>query len=227
MDQLACLAPLRASPGIRVAITDDRAWISWEPGRKDILARLLPRPGVSLYVRRDGRWHRLGRRLPDFNVPESLNYQPLHHVLIPSPCEAVPAGARVADRFLVRLVPDTQVRRTTAMICAVADLKPWVDMAPGPRLAAIFGARLASDVVLVGDRLPLFAGAQRFWGESIWLPLGFRLAPNLPEAVYRQALNLGTEDRLLWRSDKPQIVSAGALHPLSRAGVRLALGGRP
>ena len=46
-----------------------RVWLRWEPGRDEVLHRLLPIEGIELFARRDNLWYRPGRSLPAFTIP--------------------------------------------------------------------------------------------------------------------------------------------------------------
>src|SRR5438105_13887902 len=82
---LSVLAELRCTPGIRVALLADRAWVHWEAGDEAVLFRLLAVPGVALYRFRDGLWYRHDHALPAFDVPGELPTQRLDQVLMPAP----------------------------------------------------------------------------------------------------------------------------------------------
>src|SRR5262249_55952334 len=77
---------------------------------------------------------------------------------------------------------------------------------------------------LLGERLPLLHPSERFWGRQILVPLGYALQPALPESVLAEALGLDAEEIVLVRSEDTQIISQTALQPVSRSGIRLALG---
>src|SRR5438552_1272829 len=83
-------------------------------------------------------------------------------------------------------------------------------------LAACRGRR----VLLLGERLPLLDGAERFWGETVLIPLGRRPEPELPESAVRAALGVGEEELLLFANVDVEIISRAALQSLSRARIR-------
>jgi hypothetical protein len=220
---LAALAEVRAAPGVEVAWVGEQAWVSWPVGDEAVLARLLPIPGVELYGRRDGRWYRHGRRLPAFDFPEGLRYQPLDQVLTPAPFQAVPAPALDLVPVKLELVADDRPRRTTAMECGLAELARWADTVPTARLTSVRAAHFEDRVLLLGSRLPLLSGGERFWGDGILVPLGRRAEPELPESALREALAISNEEILLLRAGQPEVVPRPAFQPLTRPGLRRAL----
>jgi hypothetical protein len=96
-------------------------------------------------------------------------------------------------------------------------------------------------MLLLGKRLPLLPGGERFWGERVLLPLGWRAEPELPESAIYAALGIEDDAILLaagrsgFQPDSVSqvenltyepdiaIVPREVLQPLSRARVRLAL----
>ncbi len=78
---------------------------------------------------------------------------------------------------------------------------------------------------MLGDRLPAIAGAVRFWGRTVFLPLGFRCEPSLPESALRDALDLSSDEMVLLREDGVEIVNRGVFRPASRAALRRAWAG--
>jgi hypothetical protein len=221
-DRLAELAEIRCAPGVRVAFAADRAWVHWEAGDERILRQVLPIAGVQLYLFRDGRWFRAGQHLPAFEVPQQLDYRPLHERLMPAPVQPVPGLPPNLRPVLLRLVQDDQPRVTTAMACDLAELASWADTVPVARLAALQAACCESRVLLLGERLPLVASAERFWGERLLVPLGYRPEPALPETALHAAVGLADDEILVMRADNAEIIARSTFQPLTRAGLRLA-----
>src|SRR5205085_762389 len=89
------------------------------------------------------------------------------------------------------LVRDERPRAATALRCRVHELAKWADTATTGQLASVRGACCGSEVMLLGQRLPARVRGERFWGESLFLPLGFRHEPALPENALRDALGIG------------------------------------
>src|SRR5262249_562490 len=63
-DALAGLADLRCTSGIDVVQDDGGLWLRWLPGDEEVLLQLLPVAGATFFYQRDGKWYRLGSRLP-------------------------------------------------------------------------------------------------------------------------------------------------------------------
>jgi MoxR-vWA-beta-propeller ternary system domain bpX2 len=221
---LAALAPLRCAANVTVRIDGKWAWLHWQAANDDVLNHVLPVPGVTLYERRDEEWYRYGSHLPAADVPDSADGRPLRDVLIPGPLQTVkPRGDRM-EPVILRLVADHRPRSTTALGCGLGDVLKWADTVSSTRLESIRAAHCSSQVMLLGTRLPLIPGCKRFWGSRVLVPLGFRLEPDLPESAIVEALGIANDELLLMDSDGGEVISTEALQPLSRTGIRLAVG---
>jgi hypothetical protein len=220
---LAVLADLRTAPGVHVAGNDDSIWIRWEAGDQQVLERLLPVAGAEFYESRNGRWHQAGCSMPAFEVPARFTARPLLEELTPAPLVAIPPPDFEANAMRVRLVPDDHVRPTTAIQCGLAQLARWVDTVPTVRLQHLQAAHTDGQALMRGSRLPLLHGAARFWGERVFLPLGQRLEPVLPESAYHAALGLNEDEFLLFQNDCCEIVAADSFGTVTRAGIRQLL----
>jgi hypothetical protein len=216
---------VRCAPDVRVATSDGRAWLRWQAGDDPILRQVLPIAGVRLYCRRDGSWFRPGRHLPTHEVPEDLAYRPLHEVLTPAPVAGLPPPNLALRPVTLGLVRDGWPRQTTAVVCDLSALIRWADTVPAPRLAALRAVSFEGRVLVVGKRLPLVPAGERYWGERVLVPLGFRLDPELAETLVCSALALAEDDWLLLGSRRAEVIDGTLLRPLARAGLRLASGG--
>jgi hypothetical protein len=221
-DSLAALAEVRDEPGVEVALVGARAWVRWPAGKDDVLSRVLPATGALLYERRDGLWYRPGARLPSFDVPVITTARPLAQVLTPAPVRPRPADDVMLQPLPLRLVRDDVPRPPAALCCAAAELARWANVATSAALAAVRAATSGSLVLVVGRRLPPLPGAERFWGERVLVPLGWRAAPGWPESALCDALGLGDGELVLLRGVGATAVPADALRPLTRASARLA-----
>jgi hypothetical protein len=219
---LAALAGLRCHPGVTVSFVGDRAWLRWPDGDEEVLRQVLAVSGVELYEHHDGFWHRHGQALPAFDLPAEGEPLPLFRVLVPAPVEAEATPDRPGPVPL-RLVRDDRPRPTSALWCAAPDLGPWADRAPQAELGAVRAARCGDDVLLVGSRLPPLPGV-RLWGGRVLVPLGFRPEPALPDGALREALRVAADEVAVLGEEGVDVVPDEALVPLTRAGVRLALG---
>jgi hypothetical protein len=226
-EDLAALAGLRRLADVRVSRAGDRAWVRWPAGMEQVLRQVFPVPGAELYVRREGRWYRYGHRLPAFDLPLDGETQPLARALLP---EVPPVEAAVRPNGLpvvLGLCQDDQPRQTTGMWCAPAALAAWAETATSAELSAIRAAWTGEAVMLLGKALPALADAERFWGERVLVPLGYRLEPALPEGAVRESLGVTDDEILVHRAAGAQVVPLGAFRPLTRAAVRLSLERRP
>ncbi len=221
-DELAALAEVRCVPGVRVALAGERAWLCWQAGDERILRRALPIHGIELYFPRDGRWYRLGHHLPVFAFPADLNYRPLYEVLTPAPVQPIPVPCWDGAPFSLGLAADDRPCPTTSLACDHTTLANWADSVPAVRLRKLHVVHRDGRILLLGDRLPLLPSSERFWGQRVLVPLGFRLDPALPETFVVQALGLADDELLLMRAEKGEVLSRSLFEPLTRAGLRLA-----
>jgi hypothetical protein len=223
---LGALAPVRAVPGVVVLMQQERLWVRWEPGDERVLRAVLPVKGAVLYAPRDGGWHRVGAHLPAFDVPADGDYRPLCHVLFPGPVEPLPEPAGAAplwSKQQIRLAADTVSRATTALMAPLGELLKWIDTAPSGRFRDFRGAICDRHILVLGRRLPLLRHGQRYWGERVLRPLGYRVDPDLPESALCDALRLAEDELLLLHADgTAETVPTAMLRPLTRAGVRRA-----
>lgn len=220
---LASLADLRREPGVSVALVDGRAWIWWPPGNESVLRRIFPIAGAVLYTRRDGRWYPLGKRLPSFEVPTGEEPVPLSHLLFPAPISQEQPTTAPAAPVPLGLRRDGEPRAATALRCSLEALGTWADQVPSSQFDGLRAAMTEGEAMVVGSSLPTIAGAERFWGVRVLVPLGFRPDPMLPESAIREIVGAG-EALIVLQSDGVELVPIDVFRPLGRAGVRLALG---
>jgi hypothetical protein len=219
---LPWLAPLRACTELRVLLRGDEAWLYWPAGDSELARTLLALDGAELFARRDGQWFAPGRHLPCFDVPPPDEARALGGVLAPIPVEPVgPAPCRCAPVAL-RLVPCERHRPCTLLRVSLADLGRWADHATSGQLAALLAARDLDRVLLRGPALPALPG-ERFWGQRVLLPAGWRAEPELPEAVLATVLRLEPDDLGLLTQQGAEVIPLTAFAPLTRAGVRRAV----
>jgi hypothetical protein len=220
---LRALAVIRDLPGITVALTQDRAWVRWEPGDDAVLRALLPLHGVHLYVRREDRWYRHGRHLPAFDFPAHADYRPLHQVLTPAPLRPMSSGSQKRAPLALKLARNHQPRPTTALCCGLPELARWADTVPHGRLETLQAARSGNRILLLGSRLPPLASGDHFWGQDVLVPLGSRPDPDWPAQAIRAALDIASHELLLLTAAGADVIPKAALQSLTRAQIRLAL----
>jgi hypothetical protein len=220
---LVALADVRCLRGVEAAVVGERVWVRWAAGDEDVLRRVLPVTGVELYARHDGMWYRLGSRLPSPGWPDAAEARPLHHVLTPAPVAPQPPPDALPGRCPMHLVRDAPLHATTALRCPLATLAAWAERATTAELDALEGVRCRDVVLLRGTRLPLLHGARRFWGDRVWMPLGYRPEPALPESALLAALEAGDDTIALLDFEGVELLPLRVFQPLTRAGVRLAI----
>jgi hypothetical protein len=196
-EALPVLAGLRARSSVHVTLDGERAWVSWTEGDEEVLRCVLPVAGVELYVHRDGRWYRFGHHLPSFGAAPGGETQPLDRVLFPAPVLPLPPPTARLQAVPLRLAPDNRPRQASAGAYALNELTAWAEAVPSKRLGALLAARLGGRVLLLGQRLPPLPGGERFWGERMLVPLGYRAEPALPESAIREALGAAEEEMVV------------------------------
>lgn len=225
---LPLLAPLRCEPDLEIATIEEHVWLRWEAGNERIVRAVLPLADSVVFTQRDGHWFRVGHALPSFDVADDIAFRPLAHVLFPAPVTPTAAPTAPLAPLPLRWRSDTRVRAATAMLCPLTALLAWADTVPAPTLERLRGAYLGAQALVVGERLPLLEGGERFWGRDVLVPLGLCTEPDLPESALRTAAGVSaTELLLLPRSGPAEALDRALLRPLSRAGLRLAGGETP
>lgn len=218
---LAALAHLRVTGGVRV-VAGESAWIDWEGDRPDVIAAVVTVPGAELFEPRDGKWFVPGSHLPAFDVPPRGQTVPLDRAIVPAQFAPTEAGKRELRRVPLRLVRCETPRPTSAIHCSTVALQAWADTAPASEIAALKGARCGNRAWIIGQSLPAVASAERFWGEQVLIPLGWRAEPDWPEAALREATAVGPNEILILTADGAGAISDDAFQPLTRAAIRRA-----
>ena len=237
---LPVLADLRREAGIRVTIADGRAWVCWddepasgsEATRRILVTRLLPRPGVEIFARRDGRWHRPGEHLPAFGVPigDGSSGGALDRVILPEPMSVARPG-RAAPR--TGPAPPGARRRTAGPgrrpRCDAGSTgsprgpsgrrRPGSSRSPAAWSVPAGGGPGEAEVLLLGPaaRLPVAEDGLRFWGVDVLIPLGYRAEPDLAERALRAPSAPG---RTTWSSSMPTDPSWSPAGPSGRSAAR-------
>lgn len=225
-----------------------------EATRRIVVDRLLPLSGVEIFSRRDGRWHRAGERLPAFELPADAGGAgvPLGRVVLPGPLAIVAPGGEPPRPVKLHLVRDDReiARPAAAMRCRLGPLAEWAELAPSAWIASLQGAWCGPDgggadeaeVLVIGPvgvdartkpkppaivGLPAIAGALRYWGEGVLIPMGFRAEPELGERALRDAVGADRDDIVALDEVGPELIPRRAFRPLSRASIRMAFAGAP
>jgi len=71
--------------------------------------------------------------------------------------------------------------------------------------------------------LPSIRDAERFWGDRVLIPLGFRSDPDWPESALREAAQVGRNEILILTENAAEAIPANAFRPLTRAAIRRCL----
>ena len=220
-DGLAALAAVRVRGDVSIVTAGPNAWVTWPPGVEQVWRRLLAVRGAEFFEHRDGHWYPLGQSLPRFDLPPRGEPRRLDAVLFPSPLQAAPPGEFQGVSVALRLAPSDIARPTVAIRVTIANLIPWAEQAPAADLSACRAARCDERIILRGDKLPAVKDAERFWGGRVWLPLGFRAEPDLPETATRAAAEVSLGEILLITHAGAEAIPEQAFEPLTRSSARL------
>jgi hypothetical protein len=229
---LHVLAPIRNQSEIRVVVDNETAWVRWPAGRSEIVHSLLPVPGVVFYAQRDARWYRFGCRLPAAERPPRSDGEQLPALLTPGHFEPISPPQTIDLKLLLRVIHGGEPQPATALVCGVSALSSWGDSATTAELAAVRAVRCGERAVLLGAHLPAIPAAVRYWGTDLLVPIGFRAEPDLPPGALRMALGAADDELALLDESGAELIPRSAFAPLTRPGIRLAIGqynseGRP
>ncbi len=218
---LGALAPVRHRDGVRVQFRDANAWVHWPIGQADVVRCLLAVPGVVFFAQRAGQWVRFGALVPTDDRPPEGAGVPVATALVPARFQPLPPVMPTWEPLVLTVARGGTPRPVVALVCTVTALARWADVATTMELAAVRGARSGARAVLLGDRLPAVAGAVRYWGEGVLVPVGFRPEPELPDDALRAAIGTAADELLFLDATGAERVPRAAFEPLTRAGVRM------
>lgn len=215
------LAPLRCHPSVQVGCKEEKLWLRWDEGNGQVVQALLPIPGIQFFGKQDPYWYPAGQSLPAFTIPQ-LEWRSLDQLLLPERIATVPASQGNFEKVPFGLRPANRNQPTRSGLYPLPSFRGWVEQMPTSVISSLRGVYSEQKIFVIGDQLPLLSGCQRFWGQDVFVPVGFDLEPSLPAGALRDALGLKPREILLVLDQHLEIINAETIQPLSRAGVRLA-----
>jgi hypothetical protein len=225
---LPLLAEIRCAPGVEVISDEAYCWLRWPREREAVVQRLLPIAGVQLFVKRDNRWHELGRSLPAGPIPLDRPGMPLLQVLVPAAVHPEMPTHLGAIKLALRLAADSTPRQTTALRCPLVTFRKWIDGATSAQIDELRAAVAEDQVLVLGTKLPVLPGNRRYWGGSrILAPLGLRPDPPFTSHVLLEGLQIQEDEVALLEENGVEVLSQAIFADVTRAGVRMALRNRP
>ena len=171
---LAALGPVRCRPGVAV-IRVAGFWVKFHPGDGELIRILLPLAGVEFFALRGGLWARFDQRLPtaDGRRP-TAGRRWTGSSSRAGQARRGAAGDRTGRAADGRAWRSRNRRRPCVLPYVLRGGPTRLRRRTWPRCAT---ARCDDRAVLLGDRLPLVLGGERFWGKRVGLPVGFRPEP--------------------------------------------------
>lgn len=217
------LAPVRAWKQVKAQNRDGILWLCWPAHTTGVAELLYPLPGVELYEKRGLHWFAFKRQLPSFEVPDLGMARPLAELLFPAPVvlPAVPKESR--QPVQLTLAVDSTPRQASALVCKLSALHDWLETVPTPRFRELRAMRQREQVLVMGRNLPPVGEAERYWGQRLLVPLGYRYEPFFPEAILLNIFDLAARQLLILSHTGMELIDTSQAQPLTRAGVKLAL----
>ncbi len=226
---LVMLARYRTLSSFQVTREQGQAWLHGERSLPvEVLQTLLAIPGATFFTRRNHQWYRVGSFLPTAEVMDLSTSVFLGEVLIPEPIEPIEPTCPDDSHAPIRTVPGPPRDRpiptdVTALLVPLTVLQTWIDAATNGQIEACQGLWTDQGVWIQGPQLPWFAEATRFWGASVWLPLGYHAEPDWGEAILRAAARVTADEILVCTPDQNLRLPRQRFQPLRRAILRQAV----
>jgi len=215
------LAPLRLTPSIEVAESQDDIWLRGNAGDEKLSRALQTLPAFGRFERlADGRLRSVESRIPGQSLP-ALQWIPIAQwlqVILPS--SALPGHG--LERVGLSLVRSAEERPANVLRANFESWRQFALQASEIRLRPLRFALSDSGLVLIwGAPLPPISGRRFVEQEGIAVPAGFFWQPAVCPGVLRQVFQMGEDSLVIWEEDN----SCVHLHPeqfvsATRAGVR-------
>jgi hypothetical protein len=220
---LPALAALRTHQEVRLCQTPEWLWLFWPAGEVAVALVVAGIPQAMLLCQRGEQYYALGQHLPTFEVPDVGQAVSLSRCLFPKLQVASDPEPPGWTPVRLRLIRDDTPRPTTLLRLSVSALLGWAELATTQALAGVQVSGHGEQVLLRGQLPPVMG--ERFWGQRVLCPAGFRPEPAIPETVLIAALNLPADSLALLDAGGVECLAATAWGPLTRAGLRQWAGG--
>lgn len=220
--ELAALGSLRVQPDVLVNKDGDFAWVRWGKNPKPVIDCLLGVPRVLFFCQKGADWIPYGRTLPTGIKPPREMGDPVSVHLSPIPPQFSLEASEPVTPLPWRLVRGGTEQPVIAQVCSLENLAKWAQTATTIEIESCLGLCFQDRALLRGQHMPSITGAQRLWGNRVWIPLGWVMEPLLTEEVLLDALKVDPQE-IVWCQEKSlELVSLGDFAPLTRAGIKLA-----
>jgi hypothetical protein len=219
---LEALSPLRDRANVRIHIQRETAWVRWSGDNNDVMPHLLPIPGVEFFALRSGSWFRFRSLLPAVEKPPDDDGLPLSSVLFPRSFTSVQPETNDWPPVGLSIVRSAEPKPASALVCTINDIQKWADSATTSEIAKVKGTRANGKAILLGSQLPSIANATRYWGDTVFVPLGFRPEPDLPPKALQTVVGANIDELVFLNKEGAMIVPRKVFEILTRAGIRLA-----
>ena len=220
MAEVAAVAAIRLTAGVRACVVGEELWLRGEEAGEEIegaLDRVAPAGWYSVMA--DGGLVARGRLLPEGYLPQA-EWVPLVELVRP----VVESGAlpgTVGSRVGVRLVRSSEEVGANVLVTTLAAFAEYAEGAPAVRLERLRFACDGERVVIWGAPLPPLPGERLAERAGVAAPCGFAWRPAVDAGSLRRVLGLAEgELALLAVSGSWQRVGAEAFVKARRSAVR-------
>lgn len=222
LQDLPVLGVFRDREVITVSIEGERVWIKWNAGEVSVVDRLLPLNNVELFRNESGKWYKLGSKIPFPNVPTSTTFVSLSSVLFPDQIVWRSPDEITGSLKKIGLKQACSVQKTTALLCPFGTFVEWAENASSFEISRLSGVFCDDCVLVLGENVPPIPEGTRFYGESVLLPLGYQLDPELTDTEVRSLLDSSQDEIVLITADDAQLIAKSLINRLTRSAIRLA-----
>ena len=215
------LGQLRLVPGLKVLVQDGLIWLRGHALDQELGLTLRKIPdSVTYSVHTSGKLTRDDETVPSAEIPEGP-WQLLwdwHELKLPRAGFA----ARLDQPVVLRLVRSSLTTPINALRTTWKIWQQYVISAPQIRIDRFaFAMSERSEVLVRGTPLPPLPGRSYFESNGLFLPVGWRLDPDVGTAVARQVMKLDPETLAIFLDEGTfERIPQSSFVRASRAAVR-------
>ena len=199
------LGSIRHWPELSIGFEDQCIWIKGLTlgQMEDVLVKSIP--NIMRYSSKNGKIFPLNSKLPERNEP-SLLWTPIERGLriqLPTPNNNF---FGVEGKIQLKLIPSTEERTVSAMVCTLKELESYLITAPAIRMKKLLWMVLDGDKALVTGKPLLPIGAKVFWNHyEFIIPAGFDFDLSIFAVELNNKINPEKDHWILWNEDSSYI----------------------